>query len=716
MSGKAFEPSEWSLKGFQLAKDVITSSQAVVNSPPGHSTVYSDNAQYKEKVKAITEKIWKEIASPFIIWSGSAAQPTETIPADDLSVPYSQMVEPIRQTLTAARKDINLGLESSTPVQRLAAPAGVAAMGVSFAVKKPERDNTNLPFVPDLTEPDTGMAQRHMKYHYLDDYAPPSLDTLRQSPSFPDVRTHPYAQETASVYHAIYNAPSVTVEPADGLLDSGLVVRSDSRRQATEQLKVRLPGALMHVEEPASLNDTPFTLIQTQEELAALVSEINMCPFIAVDVEHNAECSFEGLTCLVQITTHAGAPRDYLLDTLALYPHMYMLRDVFANARILKVFHGARNDVRWLQRDFGIYIVNMLDTYEAITVLDQIPIPEDCRASYNGHSIDTYKGQKSLAALLHIYCGFHPDKRLQTADWTLRPLSRAMCKYAQGDTHYLCYVAGRIMAQLRAIDLGYDRDMSRAAWLNSVSRTADCYQRTMLTSLSARYLFQQGSPGALLSHVQQLIAIALFEWRDSVARAADECAQAVLPDSTLLAIAQAEPASILPIYQLLGPDASPVATGNVGNIHYIIKQVQQGRWTSAAYPVVAVEPQSTAPVRFVRAAPLPSRADSGESFFESIGWDDDSISVTVSHGSITGSGPRSPQLFDCVDRAETPPMVQGPASKKELAALPVVRGTRLRSEAGSVNSSMEVDVASGLVGAGWTGPVLARKVADELKR
>lgn len=32
-----------------------------------------------------------------------------------------------------------------------------------------------------------------------------------------------------------------------------------------------------------------------------------------------------------------------------------------------QVFHGAHNDVLWLQRDFHIYVVNLFDTAKVIT-------------------------------------------------------------------------------------------------------------------------------------------------------------------------------------------------------------------------------------------------------------------------------------------------------------------------------------------------------------
>ena len=38
--------------------------------------------------------------------------------------------------------------------------------------------------------------------------------------------------------------------------------------------------------------------------------------------------------------------------------------------QIVKVLHGSNWDVLWLQRDFGIYVVNLFDTGQAARVLN----------------------------------------------------------------------------------------------------------------------------------------------------------------------------------------------------------------------------------------------------------------------------------------------------------------------------------------------------------
>ncbi len=50
------------------------------------------------------------------------------------------------------------------------------------------------------------------------------------------------------------------------------------------------------------------------------------------------------------------------MDTLALREHMHLLSSSFHDANIVKVLHGSDSDIMWLQRDFGLYVINMFDT------------------------------------------------------------------------------------------------------------------------------------------------------------------------------------------------------------------------------------------------------------------------------------------------------------------------------------------------------------------
>ena len=57
-------------------------------------------------------------------------------------------------------------------------------------------------------------------------------------------------------------------------------------------------------------------------------------------------------------------------------------------------------DMIWLQRDLGLYIVGLFDTFHACEALDF--------------------SQKSLAYLLKSYVNFDADKKYQMADWRIR--------------------------------------------------------------------------------------------------------------------------------------------------------------------------------------------------------------------------------------------------------------------------------------------------------
>jgi exosome complex exonuclease RRP6 len=77
--------------------------------------------------------------------------------------------------------------------------------------------------------------------------------------------------------------------------------------------------------------------------------------------------SFQGFTCLMQISTRS---RDFIVDTLALRAHIgSQLARAFADASKLKVLHGADSDILWLQKDLGLFVVNMFDTGQAARLL-----------------------------------------------------------------------------------------------------------------------------------------------------------------------------------------------------------------------------------------------------------------------------------------------------------------------------------------------------------
>jgi len=118
-----------------------------------------------------------------------------------------------------------------------------------------------------------------------------------------------------------------------------------------------------------SLESTPLHWVDSLEKLEKLVSVLDSCEEFSVDLEHHSYRSFMGFVCLMQLSTRTD---DYIIDTLLLRTHLHLLNKSFTNPKITKVFHGADSDVIWLQRDFGVYIVNLFDTGQAARVLGSL--------------------------------------------------------------------------------------------------------------------------------------------------------------------------------------------------------------------------------------------------------------------------------------------------------------------------------------------------------
>jgi hypothetical protein len=103
-----------------------------------------------------------------------------------------------------------------------------------------------------------------------------------------------------------------------------------------------------------------FVYVQTEDDLQAAIAEISAHKLVSVDLEFHLEHSFLGFACLIQISVEGC---DYVIDPLPLFEKLWILNFIFANPAITKIFHGSDADIMMLQKDFGVYLVNLVDTY-----------------------------------------------------------------------------------------------------------------------------------------------------------------------------------------------------------------------------------------------------------------------------------------------------------------------------------------------------------------
>ncbi|RKP04213.1 hypothetical protein CXG81DRAFT_7413, partial [Caulochytrium protostelioides] len=267
---------------------------------------------------------------------------------------------------------------------------------------------------------------------------------------------------------------------------------------------------------PLPLEDAPKAVwVDTPAALAAMLAELKQVDELAVDLEHHDYRSFQGFTCLMQISTRT---QDYLVDTLALRSQLGCLNEVFTNDRIVKVFHGAHFDIQWLQKDLGLYVVNLFDTYHASQVLKM--------------------DQHSLAYLLQTYCDVQTNKMYQTADWRIRPLTEEMAKYAQMDTHFLLYIFDRMRNELIArSDNAETKNLLFTTLRRSEAVSLQTYQKDLYDRedgmgnngwrATARRI------GMAFTTEQFAVFKVLHAWRDAIAREEDESVRWVLPNHML---------------------------------------------------------------------------------------------------------------------------------------------------------------------------------------
>uniref|UniRef100_A0A8C9G7W8 Exosome complex component 10 n=1 Tax=Pavo cristatus TaxID=9049 RepID=A0A8C9G7W8_PAVCR len=296
------------------------------------------------------------------------------------------------------------------------------------------------------------------------------------------------------------------------------------------------------------IKETPCHFITTLDELVELNEKLMKCKEFALDLEHHSYRSFLGLTCLMQISTRT---EDFIIDTLELRSDMGILNETFTDPAIVKVLHGADSDVEWLQKDFGLYLVNMFDTHQAARLLNL--------------------GKHSLDHLLKLYCSVDADKQYQLADWRIRPLPEEMIQYARDDTHYLLYIYDKMREALW--ERGNEQPTQlKVVWQRSRDICLKKYIKPLFSDESYLELYRRQKKHL---NTQQLAAFRLlFSWRDKTARQEDESIGYVLPNHMLLKIAEELPKEPQGIIACCNP-VPPLVRQQINELHLLIQQARE---------------------------------------------------------------------------------------------------------------------------------------------
>uniref|UniRef100_A0A2K5XRP5 Exosome complex component 10 n=1 Tax=Mandrillus leucophaeus TaxID=9568 RepID=A0A2K5XRP5_MANLE len=297
---------------------------------------------------------------------------------------------------------------------------------------------------------------------------------------------------------------------------------------------------LNHFTPPDSVFQKPQPQVSTQPQFIRCL--------VIFKVESYSFGSFLGLTCLMQISTRT---EDFIIDTLELRSDMYILNESLTDPAIVKVFHGADSDIEWLQKDFGLYVVNMFDTHQAARLLNL--------------------GRHSLDHLLKLYCNVDSNKQYQLADWRIRPLPEEMLSYARDDTHYLLYIYDKMRLELWERGNGQPVQL-QVVWQRSRDICLKKFIKPIFTDESYLELYRKQKKHL---NTQQLTAFQLlFAWRDKTARREDESYGYVLPNHMMLKIAEELPKEPQGIIACCNP-VPPLVRQQINEMHLLIQQARE---------------------------------------------------------------------------------------------------------------------------------------------
>ncbi|KNG52667.1 exosome complex exonuclease rrp [Stemphylium lycopersici] len=297
----------------------------------------------------------------------------------------------------------------------------------------------------------------------------------------------------------------------------------------TEIEEYDYPSAVYEYSEPQQykpFESTTATFVDTPEALATMLSELKTAKEIAIDLEHHDNRSYIGIVSLMQISTR---DKDWIIDTLKPWRRkLECLNQVFADPSILKVIHGAFMDIMWLQRDLGLYVVGLFDTYHAARAL-----------GYPGGS---------LAYLLERHVKFTAQKQYQLADWRIRPLGPELFEYARADTHFLLYVYDNMRNELieKSDFSNPEKNKVQHVLQKSKEVALQRYEHPVYDSekglgIGGWYKLISRTP-VQFTPQQFSVFRAVHKWRDDLGRKEDESPLFIMPNHAVFSVARSMPA------------------------------------------------------------------------------------------------------------------------------------------------------------------------------
>ena len=251
-------------------------------------------------------------------------------------------------------------------------------------------------------------------------------------------------------------------------------------------------------------------LVSKTQNLADFCARASGADFVALDTEFMRETTFWPRLCLIQM---AAGDEEIIVDALAEELDLAPFYELMGNARALKVFHAARQDIEIIHHQAGIIPHPVFDTQVAAMVCGF------------GEAV-------SYGMLVSKLLKREIDKTSRFTDWSRRPLSDKQLQYALADVSHLQMVYPKLRKQLDSSE--------RASWLDE--------EMGVLTDPATYEAHPEEAWRRLKMRVKSNKALAIMmelaAWRETEAQSQDVPRNRILKDDAIYDLANQAPRSL----------------------------------------------------------------------------------------------------------------------------------------------------------------------------
>ncbi len=258
--------------------------------------------------------------------------------------------------------------------------------------------------------------------------------------------------------------------------------------------------------------------IASQDELESFIQRARTSSLLAIDTEFLREKTYYPKLCLMQMATDDEV---VIIDPFAV-TDLTVLKELFLDESIVKVFHAGRQDIEIIIYDIGCVPKPIFDTQVAAALLGQTQ-------------------QIGYASLVHALCGVKLKKTDSFTDWSVRPLSESQLQYAADDVIYLPQMYAAMKEKLEA--------KGRLEWLES---DFEELSREETYVVDERDRYRKLKHYTQLSRRQMAAAREMSAWREIEARRRNVPRKWVLTDEQIVEACKREPRRIDDLFMVRG--------------------------------------------------------------------------------------------------------------------------------------------------------------------